>query len=84
MKTQDKLQAHYANFDFSNAKLVEPRLIKKIQQLKKEQNSVADVEPTLDKDIFDKDIVSWVAKQDRTIKDDINTLLRLYMRARMA
>ena len=29
MKTQDELQAPYANFDFSKAKVVEPRLIKK-------------------------------------------------------
>lgn len=85
MKTQDELQAHYADFDFSQAKLVEPRLIKKIKALKAEQSlpQTSTQNPVL-ADTLDAEVMSWVMKQDKSVKEDINALLRLYMRARMA
>ena len=85
MKTQDKLQEHYADFDFSKATLVEPRLIKKIKSLKVEQeNAQLCAQNPAITETLDADVMSWVIKQDKSVKEDINALLRLYMRARMA
>lgn len=74
MQTQDELQKQYENFDFSKAKITEPRLIKKIRQLQQQEAEQS----------FDDDVLSWVVKQDETTKRHLNEVIRHFMAIKMA
>lgn len=82
---QDVIE-YYKNFDVSNAKEVKPRFLQKLHALKNQQtseNEQAIVSQPVKNKAIDSDILSWITIQEQPVIDDINALLRLYMRAKM-
>ena len=65
---------HYKNFDFSQAKLVKPEIIKKLQARHAEAQAK----------VFDADVVTWLSTQDSDTKKHINEVIRHFMAVKTA
>lgn len=68
MKMQEELE-HYKDFDFSQAKLVKPEIIKKLQERHAEAQAK----------VLDADVVMWLSGQDQDTKQHINEMIRHIM-----
>lgn len=65
---QEELE-HYKDFDFSQAKLVKPEIIKKLQERHVEAQAK----------VLDADVVMWLSGQDQDTKQHINEMIRHIM-----
>jgi uncharacterized protein (DUF4415 family) len=65
---------HYKNFDFSQAKLVKPEIIKKLQARHAEAQAK----------VLDADVVTWLSTQDPDTKKHINEVIRHFMAVKTA
>lgn len=64
----DELE-YYKNFDFSQAKLVKPKIIQKLQERHAEAQGK----------VLDADVVTWLSTQDLDTKKHINEVIRHFM-----
>lgn len=66
---QNETIEYYKNLDTTNAKLVQPAIIKKLRERQKEvaYNS------------FDMDVLTWLSTQDPDTKKHINEVIRHFM-----
>jgi len=65
---------HYRNLDTSEAKVVEPVIIKKLRERKQEIASNS----------FDMDVLTWLSGQDQATKQHINEVIRHFMAVKTA
>ena len=65
---QNELE-RYKNFDPTNAPVVKPKFVKKLQ----ERHAIAQAKA------FDADVVSWLSSQDDETKQHINEMVRHIM-----
>ena len=65
---QNELE-RYKNFDPTNAPLVKPNFVKKLQERHAAAQAMA----------FDADVVTWVSSQDAATKQHINEVIRHFM-----
>ena len=70
---QNELE-RYKNFDPTNAPLVKPSLVKKLQ----ERHAIAQAKA------FDPDVVTWLSSQDNETKQHINEMVRHIMALKRA
>lgn len=70
---QNELE-RYKNFDPTNAPLVKPYFVKKLQ----ERHATAQAQA------FDADVVTWVSSQDAATKQHINEVIRHFMAIKTA
>jgi uncharacterized protein (DUF4415 family) len=73
MNMRDDLE-HYKNFDFSQAKLVKPEIIKKLQKRHAEAQAK----------VLDADVVTWLSTQDLATQQHINEVIRHFMAVKTA
>ena len=70
---QNELE-RYKNFDPTNAPLVKPSFVKKLQ----ERHAIAQAKA------FDPDVVTWLSSQDNETKQHINEMVRHIMALKRA
>ena len=70
---QNELE-RYKNFDPTNAQLVKPSFVKKLQ----ERHAIAQAQA------FDADVVAWLSSQDNETKQHINDMVRHIMALKRA
>lgn len=70
---QNELE-RYKNFDPTNAPLVKPSFVKKLQ----ERHAIAQAKA------FDPDVVTWLSSQDNETKQHINDMVRHVMALKRA
>jgi uncharacterized protein (DUF4415 family) len=73
MKVKDDIE-RYKNFDFSQAKLVKPEIIKKLQARHAEAQAK----------VLDADVVTWLSTQDVATQQHINEVIRHFMAVKTA
>lgn len=65
---------HYKDFDFSQAELVQPALMKKLQKRHAEAQAK----------VLDADVVTWLSTQDAATQKHINEVIRHFMAVKTA
>ena len=66
---QNETVEYYKNLDTTNAKLVQPAIIKKLREHKREVACSA----------LDMDVLTWLSTQDMDTKKHINEVIRHFM-----
>ncbi|MBS9779034.1 MAG: hypothetical protein KGV51_00255 [Moraxellaceae bacterium] len=74
MNNQDKLYQQYKDFDPFQAKAVEPKAMKKIQELRSKE-----LEKSFYQTVFDDEVINWIINQDSATKNHINGMVKDFM-----
>lgn len=69
MNMQNETVEYYKNLDTTNAKLVQPAIIKKLRQRQQEVAYSS----------LDMDVLTWLSTQDTDTKKHINEVIRHFM-----